>query len=74
MQARTRAGRSRDRRCTTCTIRRLIISRDESSETSTVLHYDSRGVPRMDQMSFGEGLWKMLSEAPGFLAALLGHA
>ena len=44
----------------------LIISRDESSETYTLLHYDSRGVSRVYQMSFGEGVWKMWREAPGF--------
>jgi len=44
----------------------LIISRDESSEIYTVLHYDSRGVSRVYQMSFGEGVWKMWRQAPGF--------
>ena len=46
----------------------LIISRDESSETYTVLHYDSRGVSRMYQMSFdgGGGVWKVWRQAPGF--------
>jgi hypothetical protein len=44
----------------------LIINRDESSEIYTVLHYDSRGVSRVYQMSFGEGIWKMWRQAPGF--------
>lgn len=44
----------------------LVIGRDESSEGYTVLHYDSRGVSRVYQMSFGEGVWKMWREAPGF--------
>ena len=44
----------------------LIISRDESAEIYTVLHYDSRGVSRVYQMSFGEGVWKMWRQAPGF--------
>ena len=44
----------------------LIISRDESSETYTLLHYDSRGVSRVSQMSFGGGVWRMWREAPGF--------
>jgi len=47
----------------------LIISRDESSETYTVLHYDSRGVSRVYQMSFDGGVWKIWRQAPG-LAAL----
>jgi hypothetical protein len=44
----------------------LIIGRDEASEVYTVLHYDSRGVSRVYQMSFGERVWKMWREAPGF--------
>jgi hypothetical protein len=44
----------------------LIIGRDESSEVYTVLHHDSRGVSRVYQMSFGEGVWKMGRQAPGF--------
>jgi len=44
----------------------LIISRDESSETYTLLHYDSRGVSRVYQLSFGGGVWRMWREAPGF--------
>ena len=44
----------------------LIIGRDESSEVYTVLHYDSRGVSRVYQMSFGEGVWKIWRQAPGF--------
>ena len=43
----------------------LIISRDESSEIYTVLHYDSRGVSRVYQMSFGAGVWKIWRQAPG---------
>jgi hypothetical protein len=44
----------------------LIISRDESSGVYTVLHYDSRGVSRVYQMSFGDGAWKIWRQAPGF--------
>jgi hypothetical protein len=44
----------------------LVIGRDESSEVYTVLHYDSRGVSRVYQMSFGERAWKMWRQAPGF--------
>lgn len=44
----------------------LVIGRDESSEVYTVLHYDSRGVSRVYQMTFGEGVWKMWRQAPGF--------
>jgi hypothetical protein len=44
----------------------LIISRDEVDEIYTVLHYDSRGVSRVYQMSFGERVWKIWRQAPGF--------
>jgi len=44
----------------------LVIGRDESSEVYTALHYDSRGVSRVYQMSFGGGVWKMWRQAPGF--------
>jgi hypothetical protein len=44
----------------------LIISRDEVGEIYTVLHYDSRGVSRVYQMSFGERVWKIWRQAPGF--------
>jgi hypothetical protein len=44
----------------------LIISRDESAEIYTVLHYDSRGVSRVYQMSFRADAWKIWREAPGF--------
>ena len=50
----------------------LIISRDESSEIYTVLHYDSRGVSRVYQMSFGEGVWQIWREAPGFWQRVSG--
>jgi len=44
----------------------LVIGRDESSEVYTVLYYDSRGVSRVYQMTFGGSLWKMWRQAPGF--------
>ncbi len=44
----------------------MIIGGDDSTETFTVLHYDSRGVSRVYQMSFGNGVWRMWREAPGF--------
>jgi hypothetical protein len=44
----------------------LIISRDDSSETYAIFHYDSRGVSRVYQMSFGANNWKMWRQAPGF--------
>jgi hypothetical protein len=50
----------------------LIISRDESSEVYTVLHFDSRGVSRVYQMSFGEDVWKIWRQAPGFCQRFSG--
>jgi hypothetical protein len=50
----------------------LIISRDDSSEIYTIFHYDSRGVSRVYQMSFAEGLWKMWRQAPGFCQRFSG--
>lgn len=50
----------------------LIISRDDSSEIYTALHYDSRGVSRVYQMSFDEAGWKMWRQAPGFCQRFSG--
>jgi hypothetical protein len=50
----------------------LIISRDESSGTYTVLHYDSRGVSRVYQMTFDGGVWKIWRQAPGFWQRFAG--
>jgi hypothetical protein len=44
----------------------LIIGRDDSAEIYTVLHYDSRGVSRVYQMTFADRVWKIRREAPGF--------
>ena len=43
-----------------------LISRDESAPDHTVLYYDSRGVSRVYEMSFSQGVWKMWRNAPGF--------
>lgn len=43
-----------------------LIGRDDASEVYTVLYYDSRGVSRVYQMTFDDGLWKMWRNAPGF--------
>src|SRR5215469_12031067 len=44
----------------------LIIGRDEWSDDYAVLHYDSRGISRVYQMSLVERSWKIWREAPGF--------
>jgi hypothetical protein len=50
----------------------FIIGRDESSESYTVLYYDSRGVSRVYQMTFDGAVWKMWREAPGFWQRFAG--
>jgi len=43
-----------------------IIGRNESLDTYTMLYYDSRGVSRVYEMSFGDGVLKLWREDPGF--------
>jgi hypothetical protein len=43
-----------------------IIGRDEAIETYSMLYFDSRGVSRIYQMSFDDGVWKLWRAAPGF--------
>lgn len=51
----------------------LIISRDDSADVYTVLHYDSRGVSRVYRMSFEAGIWRIWREAPGFHQRFFGR-
>ncbi|TDD91709.1 hypothetical protein [Actinomadura rubrisoli] len=44
----------------------LVISRDDTTEDYTILHYDSRGVSRVYAMSFDDRVWKIWRQAPGF--------
>jgi hypothetical protein len=50
----------------------LIIGRDEMGEEYTILHYDSRGVSRVYQMTFTDGAWRMWRDAPGFFQRFSG--
>ena len=50
----------------------LIISRDESGDVYTVLHYDSRGVSRVYQMTLDDRTWKIWRNAPGFFQRFVG--
>jgi hypothetical protein len=43
-----------------------IIGRDDSFQNYTALYFDSRGVSRIYNMSFEDGLWKMWRESPNF--------
>ena len=43
-----------------------IIGPDDAAGTYCVLHYDSRGVSRIYQMSLSNGVWKVWRDFPGF--------
>jgi hypothetical protein len=43
-----------------------IIGPDDAAGTYCVLHYDSRGVSRIYQMSLSDGVWKVWRDFPGF--------
>jgi len=45
---------------------RWAIGRDESGPGYKVLYSDNRGVSRVYEMSFSEGLWQLWRNAPGF--------
>jgi hypothetical protein len=45
---------------------RWAIGRDESVPDYRVLYSDSRGVSRVYEMSFSEGLWRLWRNSPGF--------
>lgn len=51
----------------------VIIGRDDATETYCMLHFDSRGVSRVYQMSLNDaGVWQMWREAPGFSQRFMG--
>lgn len=43
-----------------------MIGRDDASGAFSALYADSRGVSRLYEMSFADGLWKLWRSAPGF--------
>lgn len=43
-----------------------IMGPDDAAGTYCVLHYDSRGVSRIYEMSLGNGVWKVWRNFPGF--------
>jgi len=45
---------------------RWAIGRDDSGPDYKVLYSDARGVSRVYEMSFAEGVWKMWRDSPGF--------
>ena len=50
----------------------VIIGPDDAAETYCVLHYDSRGVSRIYQMSLSDGVWKVWRDFPGFSQRFIG--
>lgn len=50
----------------------MTIGRDEADETYCMLYFDSRGVSRIYQMSFGDGVWTLWRDAPGFSQRFTG--
>jgi hypothetical protein len=49
-----------------------IIGPDDAAGTYGVLHYDSRGVSRIYQMSLNDGVWKVWRDFPGFSQRFTG--
>jgi hypothetical protein len=49
-----------------------IIGPDDTAGTYCVLHYDSRGVSRVYQMSLNDGVWKVWRDFPGFSQRFTG--
>lgn len=43
-----------------------VIGRDDAAENYTMLYFDERGVSRVYEMSFKDGVWKQWRSAPGF--------
>lgn len=50
----------------------MITGRDESHDSYCMLHYDSRGVSRIYQLSLNGGVWQIWREAPGFSQRFTG--
>lgn len=52
---------------------RWMIGRDDTSGAFTALYADDRGVSRVYEMSFADGLWKIWRAAPGFHQRFAGR-
>jgi hypothetical protein len=50
-----------------------IIGKDDSSENYNILYFDSRGVSRIYNMSFNNGLWKIWRDSPNFSQRFKGQ-
>ena len=49
-----------------------VFGHDDSFEKDIMLYFDDRGVSRVYEVSFGEGVWKMNRNAPGFFQRFTG--
>src|SRR6266702_586813 len=49
-----------------------VIGRNESLDTYSLLYYDARGVSRIYEMSFSQGVWKLWREDPDFFQRFEG--
>lgn len=49
-----------------------VIGRDDAAETYAMFYFDARGVSRIYEMSFGDGVWKQWRSAPGFSQRFTG--
>ncbi|HTY15791.1 MAG TPA: hypothetical protein VMC42_08810 [Methanoregulaceae archaeon] len=45
----------------------VIFGHDNSLKTDIMLYSDDRGVARIIDLGFGDGIWKMNLSVPGFL-------
>jgi hypothetical protein len=49
-----------------------VVGRDDIVETYSMLYFDARGVSRIYEMSFDDGVWKQWRSAPGFSQRFTG--
>ncbi len=49
-----------------------VIGRDDEAETCSMLYFDTRGVSRIYETSFEDGVWKQWRSAPGFSQRFTG--
>jgi hypothetical protein len=49
-----------------------VIGCDDAGTDYTVLYFDARGVSRVYQMSFANGVWRQWRDAPGFAQRFAG--
>ncbi len=50
----------------------VVIGRDDSADTYSMLYYDERGVSRIYMMSLENGVWRFWRNSPGFSQRMTG--